>query len=181
MGVCVIAHTQLLFTMKSTIQNILKVGVLLFLFACSSNKKIDIFDDRVLLHEPDKVMSIEGETYNSLINVTEEVSNSDSIELCLNGQKIINNGKDILPFLMEHFKDSTVTNVYSVYNKRNLTTGEVAMILSNSIQQIPIAQVVGVQQCIPPFEGDIEIFLGHIENRPDRFYKEYENWIKKLK
>lgn len=164
--------------MKSIIQYTLKVGALLFLSACTSNEKIDMGNDRELLPEPDKVMRIEGETYNALIKVTQEVSTSDSIELCQNGQKIINSGKDILPYLLEHFKDSTETNIYSEFNKRDLTTGEVAIILSNSIKKIPIAQVVGVQQCTPPFESDVEKFLGYIKNRPERFYEEYENWIK---
>lgn len=135
-------------------------------------------DDRELLPEPDKELRIEGETYNTLIKVTHEVSTSDSIELCHNGQKIINSGKEILPYLLEHFKDSTMTNIYSEFNSRNLTAGEVAIILSNSIRQIPIAQVVGVQQCTPPFESDIERFLGYIKNRPERFCEEYEIWIK---
>lgn len=122
-------------------------------------------------------MRIQWETRQSLLDISKQVSNSDSIEVCNAGQKIVNSGIEIIPFLRLSFEDSTITNVYSDINYRYLSVGEIAIILTNSIEQIPIFQVVGVQQCIPPFENDVEHFLGHIKNGRNRFLENFDLWI----
>ena len=149
--------------------------------SCSNNEQIEIIKERELIPDPDKELRKKSETRSTLLKIDDQISTSDSIEICQSGQKLINSGLEILPFLQVEFKDSTETKIYSEYNKRNLTIGEVAIIIANSIKQIPIFQVIGVEQCIPPFERDVEKFLDAIKYRPERFYQEYANWIDTLK
>lgn len=151
-------------------------SILLFLQSCS-NDKIETTSTRELVPEPDKEMRIQWETNQSLLDISNQVSNSDSIVLCKAGQKILNSGKEIIPYLQSNFLDSTVTNVYSEENQRNLSIGEVAILLTSTIQQIPIFQVVGVQQCTPPFETDIEHFLDYIKKNPNRFLENFDIWM----
>jgi len=148
------------------------------LFACRVDH-IEVSESRKLVPEHDKDLRIQGEINTALELLTSEITNSDDIESCQSGQKIINTGVDLIPQLMDHFSDSTKTKVYSAYNKRCLTRGEIAIILSAEIKAIPIAAVVGIQQCTPPFDSDIEHYLWRINEDQASFEEKYRKWIRK--
>jgi hypothetical protein len=149
---------------------------LITLISCSE-KKIIVIEDRLALPEPDRELRINYDVNESIHLISKEIAISDEITTCEHGKRIINSGKEILPFLKEKFTDSTETKVYSSFNKRNLTFGELAIILASEIKSIPIAYVVGIQQCTPPFDMDIEYYLGRIKENPRRFVENYTKWI----
>lgn len=155
----------------------ISIGLFMTLFACSENK-IKVSEGRMDLAEPDKEIRIEYEIKESLSKISKEITNSDNIESCENGKKLINSGVEILPYLKVNFLDSTETEIYSVRNKRNLTVGETAIIIASAIKHIPIARVVGIQQCIPPFDMDIESYFWRIQENPNEFIKNYTEWLK---
>ena len=151
------------------------VGLILALASCS--EQIATSDGR-LLPEPDKELRIASEIKQSLSGIAAEITDSDQIETCKSGRKLIGSGTEILPYLKAHFSDSTDTRVYSDRNKRTLTIGEIAIIAASEIKPIPIARVVGVQQCIPPFNLDIESYLRNIQKRHNDFKRNYDEWLK---
>jgi hypothetical protein len=148
---------------------------LLGLFSCNQNK-IQTKESRMDLPEPDKEFRIDGEVKSNLSKISSEISISDSIVLCTSGQKLFHSGTNILPFLKDCFQDSTPTTVFSKCNNRTLKRGEIAILVANEISPIPIAQVVGIQQCTPPFRG-VEYFLYRIEENPEMFISKYTDWI----
>lgn len=162
--------------MKNCIKSFWIAFSLLFALSCNQNK-INTSEDR-LLPEPDKELRIALEIKQSLSGIAAEITDSDQIETCKSGRKLISNGTEILPYLKQHFADSTETNVYSKRNKRNLVTGEIAILLASEIKPIPIARVVGVQQCTPPFNMDIESYLRNIRKQHNDFKRNYDEWLK---
>lgn len=112
-----------------------------------------------------------------IINISKETNSSDSIATTVSGKEFIAQGERILKLLPSYFTDSTITNVYSVRNKRNLKLGEIAIILAGEIKRIPIFQVAGIQQCTPPFNFEIESFLYSVERNPNRFIQAYNDWL----
>lgn len=163
-------------TMKKPLKSSGIVFGLLLLSSCYENR-IDVSDDG-LLPEPDKEMRIASEINTALTLIAEEITDSDQILVCEGGRQLINSGKEILPHLKQHFADSTETKVYSKKNKRTLYLGEIAIITAHKIKPIPIARVVGVQQCIPPISTDIESFLWSIQKKPEAFQTRYNEWLK---
>lgn len=147
------------------------------LLSCTENK-IKVSEGRLDLAEPDRELRIEYQIKESLSKITKEITNSDKIETCENGKKLINSGVEILPYLKNNFLDSTETEIYSARNKRNLAIGETAIIIASAIKSIPIARVVRIQQCTPPFDMDIESYLWVIQKYPDRFMVQYTSWLK---
>ncbi len=150
------------------------VGLILALASCS--EQIATSDGR-LLPEPDKELRIASEIKQSLSGIATEITDSDQIETCKSGRKLIGSGTEILPYLKAHFSDSTKTKVHSDRNKRTLTIGEIAIIAASEIKPIPIAKVVGIQQCTPPFHFDIESFLWKIKQNQTAFNEGYSKWI----
>ncbi|WP_294671240.1 hypothetical protein [uncultured Fluviicola sp.] len=151
-------------------------GLFMTLTACDANN-IDTSEGR-LLPEPDKELRIASEIKQSLSGIAAEITDSDQIETCKSGRKLIGSGTEILPYLKAHFSDSTDTRVYSDRNKRTLTIGEIAIIAASEIKPIPIARVVGIQQCTPPFDLDIESYLWNIQKRHNDFKRNYDEWLK---
>ena len=166
--------------MKNCIKSFWIACCLLFALSACSPNKINTSEGR-LLPEPDKDLRISAQIQKSLGLIAEEITNSNEIETCENGLKLISSGKEILPYLKQHFADSTETNVYSKRNKRTLLIGEIAIILASEIKPIPIARVVGVQQCTPPFNMDIESYLWNIQNHHNDFKRNYDEWLKEEK
>lgn len=152
-------------------------GLIVTLAACNENK-IDVSEGRLELPEPDKAMRIDYEIKESLSLISKEITNSDQIESCKSGRKLINSGIEILPYLAGNFSDSTQTTVFSKINDRTLTIGETAIIIAGEIKPIPIARVVGIQQCTPPFQMDIEHYFWKIKKDPGSFLEKYIDWMK---
>lgn len=151
-------------------------GLFITLAACDA-KNIDTAEDR-LLPEPDKELRIASEIKQSLSGIAAEITDSDQIETCKSGRKLIGSGTEILPYLRQYFTDSTETNVFSERNKRSLSIGEIAIIVASEIKPIPIARVVGIQQCTPPFHFEIENYLWKIKKDPEEFKINYDEWLK---
>ncbi|WP_300663396.1 hypothetical protein [Fluviicola sp.] len=163
--------------MKNTLKSFsFALGFVAVLMACDENK-INVSEGRLELPEPDKAMRIDYQIRESLALISKEITNSDDIESCNNGKKLINSGTEILPYLANTFSDSTKTPVFSKINNRTLTIGEIAIIIASEIKPIPIARVVGIQQCTPPFQQDIEHYFWKIKLNPSGFMKEYTIWI----
>lgn len=166
--------TQIL---KNTIKSFSILIGLVIILACNENK-IEVSEGRSGLAEPDKVIRIDSEIKESLSLISKEITNSDDIESCKSGERLINSGTEILPSLSHHFLDSTQTTVFSKINDRTLTIGEIAIIIAGEIKPIPIARVVGIQQCTPPFQMDIEYYFWKIKMNPVDFLEKYNSWIK---
>ena len=175
---CTPSNESLLTTMKRMWKSygiviIFSIG----LFACNQNK-IEVTEGRLELPEPDKPLRIDSETRQTLMLIDDQISSSDKISSCKSGKKLVNSGVEILPYLKDYFSDTTETNVFSENNKRTLKLGEIAIIVASKIKPIPIARVVGIQQCTPPFEMEIENYLWKIEMNPKEFIEKYNDWIK---
>lgn len=156
-------------------KTILTLSIFIFLLSCGEDK-IKTSEGRFELPEPDKEQRINVEVSNSLLSLSKEIAVSDSIGLSKSGRKLINSGTEILRVLQLSFTDSTITKVYSNPNHRYLSKGELAILVADKIKSIPIARVVGVQQCTPPFDSDIESYLERISDNPEAFTSKYNEW-----
>ena len=150
---------------------------LITLFSCNQNK-IEVKEGRLEMPEPDKPLRIDFEVRQTLTQIDDEITSSDKITTCKSGKKLVNSGIEILPYLKDYFSDTTETKVFSASNKRKLELGELAIIVASQIKPIPIAQVVGIQQCTPPFDMDIEHYFWKIESNRKEFIEKYDDWIK---
>ncbi|MFX1621386.1 hypothetical protein JZ972_11070, partial [Riemerella anatipestifer] len=76
----------------------------------------------------------------------------------------------------DFFTNSTLTNVKSECQKRNLTKGEIAIIIADQIEKMPYALLTGVQNCLLEFcENNpnwIEYYFGWIKNDGIERFKE---------
>lgn len=149
------------------------------LTSCNTNR-IKVSERGLDIPEPDKALRIDCEVKDLLKLVAKEITNSNNIESCESGNKMIKSGVEIIPYLKTNFMDTTDTKVFSERNNRTLKIGEIAIIIANFIKPIPIAKVIGIQQCIPPFETNVESFLWKIEKEPNNFMTQYESWIKEF-
>ena len=119
---------------------------------------------------------------DSLLNGIAETENSVEITKTKQAEKIIAFGEKSLPILAEFFTDSTWTNVKSECQERNLTKGEIAIVLADRIEGMPYATITGVQNCLLTFcEGNpnlIEYYFWSIkDNGIESFKKEYIKWL----
>ncbi len=55
---------------------------------------------------------------------------------------------------------------------------QILTILAMTLYTIAIAQVVGIQQCTPPFDMDTEHYFWKIESNRKEFIEKYDDWIK---
>lgn len=150
---------------------------LITLFSCNQNK-IEVNEGRLEMPEPDIPLRIDLEIRQTLAQIDVEITNSNKIITCKSGKKLVNSGIEILPYLKDYFSDTNEIKVFSSSNKRNLDLGELAIIVACQIKPIPIARVVGIQQCTPPFDMDIEHYFWKIENNRKKFIEKYNSWIK---
>lgn len=150
-------------------------NLLFILLACEN--KIHTYNERSI-PEPDIDIRLAYEVNKTINVLANEIKNSTQIETSSSGQKLINSGVEILPYLSNLFLDSTELQVFSTHNSRHLTKGELAIIVASKIKRIPIAQVVGIQQCTPPFDHEIEHFLWKIKDNPSVFIEKYKDWLK---
>lgn len=81
-----------------------------------------------------------AQSKSEIDNLLNEISESkDSKEITETSQalEIIAYGEKVLPILAEFFIDSTLTSVKSECRNRNLTKGEIAIILADKIEWMP--------------------------------------------
>ncbi|MCH3883414.1 hypothetical protein [Tenacibaculum aquimarinum] len=117
-----------------------------------------------------------------LLNGISETENSKEITKTEQAKKIIAFGENSLKTLAEFFTDSTLTKVKSECQERNLTKGEIAIIIADRIEGMPYFIVTGVQNCTMEFcENNpnlIEYYLPWIEKDGGKPFKEkYINWL----
>ena len=119
---------------------------------------------------------------NYLINEISKTKNSIEIVETEEADELIGFGHNILPTLAYFFTDSTITKVKSECQKRNLTKGEIAIIIADQIQRMPYARLTGVQNCLFEFcENNpnwIEYYFPWIKNDGfENFEKKYKEWL----
>ncbi|MEH1009579.1 hypothetical protein VDP25_17720 [Winogradskyella sp. ECml5-4] len=117
-----------------------------------------------------------------LLNGISETENSKEITKTEQAKKIIAFGENSLKTLADFFTDSTLTKVKSECQERNLTKGEIAIIIADRIEGMPYFIVTGVQNCTMEFcENNpnlIEYYLPWIEKDGGKSFKEkYINWL----
>ncbi len=111
-----------------------------------------------------------------------ETENSKGIIKTEQAEKIIAFGEKSLPILADFFTDSTLTKVKSECHERNLTKGEIAIIMADQIDRMPYALLTGVQNCLLEFCKDnsnlIEYYLPWV-NRDGflNFKEKYISWL----
>ncbi len=121
------------------------------------------------------------EEFNKLIN---EISVENSIDIITTkeSKQIISYGEKSLTLLAEFFTDETLTNVKSDCLERNLTKGEIAIILADRIQRIPYFRLTGIQNCLLEFCKNnpnlIEYYFPFIQkDKAKLFTKKYRDWL----
>ena len=119
---------------------------------------------------------------DSLLNVISKTENSIGIVKTKQAEKIMAFGEKSLPILAEFFTDFTLTEIKSECHNRNLTKGELAIIIADRIEGMPFALLTGVQNCLLEFcENNpnlIEYYLPWIKQDGGKSFKEkYKNWL----
>lgn len=120
---------------------------------------------------------------NSLLNEITKTESSKEIINTNEGKKIIEFGWKLLPILSEFFIDKTETKVKSECIGRNLTKGEIAIVLADRIEGMPYAQITGIQNCLGTFceknINFIEYYMDYIKrDGVEIFQRKYHEWIK---
>lgn len=119
---------------------------------------------------------------NTLLTAISQVENSKEISQSEAGQKLIACGEGALRVLPDFFNDPTPTEVYSDCQNRNLTKGEVAIIMADRLDRMPYGTLTGVQNCTLTFcEGNanfIEYYLPWIvKDGVTAFTERYREWL----
>ncbi len=101
---------------------------------------------------------------DSLLTGISETENSKGIIKTEQAEKIKEFGEKSLIVLAEFFTDSTLTKVKSDCHNRNLTKGEIAIIIADRIEGIPYFTVFRIQNCTLTFcennPNRVEYYLG---------------------
>lgn len=101
-----------------------------------------------------------------------------------NALLITAHGPKVLSVLASLFADSTHTPVYSACHKRNLTKGEIAIILADYLKPMPYFMLIGLQNCMldscPDNPNFVEYYLDFIRSRRgvNVFKMKYVEWLK---
>lgn len=119
---------------------------------------------------------------NSLLDKISEIGNSREIAKSKEAEKIINYGEKALPILADIFTNPEPTKIFSECNNRNLTKGEIAIIIADRIQGMPYNKLTGIENCLLTFcERNlnlIEYYLDAIErNGISDFQQKYKVWL----
>ena len=119
---------------------------------------------------------------NLLLNGISEIENSVEITKTIQAEKIISFGQNSLTILAQFFTDSTLTKIKSECQKRNLTKGEIAIIMADRIEIMPYGRLTGVQNCTADFCDDnpnwIEYYFPWIKQDGIKIFKiKYLNWL----
>lgn len=119
---------------------------------------------------------------DTLLNGISKTTNSKEIIKTEQAKKIIAFGEKSLPILVQFFSDTTLTKVKSECHERNLTKGEIAIIMVDQIDRMPYNALTSVQNCLLEFCKDnpnlIEYYFPWIHhNGYFEFKKKYKNWL----
>ena len=126
-----------------------------------------------------------------LLNQVAKTKYSKNISKTRSAKKIISFGKRSLPILAKFFTDSTLTkSISKCYSKGidkpinvngELTIGEIAIIIADEIEYLPLMKITGTHSCIPISCNK----FSHIESSlffingfgMDRFKTKYISWL----
>ncbi|AEH02726.1 hypothetical protein [Lacinutrix sp. 5H-3-7-4] len=115
---------------------------------------------------------------DSLLTGIAETENSKGIIKTEQAEKIKEFGEKSLIVLAEFFTDSTLTKVKSDCHNRNLTKGEIAIIIADRIEGIPYFTVFRIQNCTLTFcennPNRVEYYLG-VNN--EIIQERYMEWL----
>lgn len=117
-----------------------------------------------------------------LLNEITKAESSKEIINTNEGKKVIEFGWKLLPILSEFFTNKTETNVKSECVGRNLTKGEIAIVLADRIEGMPYAQITGIQNCLGTFceknINFIEYYMDFIKrDGVENFQRKYHEWL----
>ena len=107
---------------------------------------------------------------------------SSAISESQHGKLVYSLGRKSLRELASFFSDTSVSKVFSTCNNRNLTKGEIAMVMADHIEMMPYQLLTGLQNCILIFCEEnlnrIEYYFSAIEamGRP-KFTSNYLAWL----
>tara|TARA_Y100000815_G_scaffold273595_1_gene305256 strand:- start:218 stop:652 length:435 start_codon:yes stop_codon:yes gene_type:complete len=88
---------------------------------------------------------------DSLLNGISTIENSKEISKTEQARKIISFEQNSLTTLAIFFTDSTMTKVKSECQERNLTKGEIAIIMADQVEFMPYGTLTGIQNCLLTF------------------------------
>ena len=136
----------------------------------------------ILLLNFNLVFSQTESEIDSLLNMIAETENSKEIIKTNQAEKIKAFGENSLIILAEFFTDTTLTKVKSECNNRNLTKGEIAIILADRIEPMPYFTVTRIQNCTQTFckknPNRIEYYFGIDNYLNNKVFKErYVEWL----
>ena len=119
---------------------------------------------------------------DTLLTEISKTENSKDIIKTEQAEKIIASGEKSLLILSEFFTDSTLTKVKSECNNRNLTKGEIAIIIADRIESMPYFTVTRIQNCTLTFcennPNRIEYYFGINNYLNNEIFKErYVEWL----
>jgi hypothetical protein len=117
----------------------------------------------------------------SLLSKIGETANSINIIKNKSAEELTAGGKNILPILTDYFTDTTKVKTYSDCLDRNLTSGEIAIIVADRIEMMPYATLTGMQNCILTFceknPNFIEYYLDYVRDDVGEFQNKYKAWL----
>lgn len=122
---------------------------------------------------------------DSLLIEISKIEYSKNISKSEQAKKIIIFGENSLPILAEFFTDSTLTNVTSNCQGRNLSKAELAIIMADQVEFMPAFTLTSIQNCTlescendPNYPNFIEYYLGAIKNNGfTKFKTKYIAWL----
>ncbi|MCK8482298.1 hypothetical protein [Psychroserpens algicola] len=123
----------------------------------------------------------ESEIDSLLIGIA-ETENSKEIIKTVQAEKIRAFGENSLIILAEFFTDTTLTKVKSECHNRNLTKGEIAIIMADRIESMPYFTVTRIQNCTLTFcknnPNRIEYYFSINNYLNNKVFKErYVEWL----
>ncbi|OYX85043.1 MAG: hypothetical protein B7Y83_06185 [Flavobacteriales bacterium 32-34-25] len=137
----------------------------------------------VLIFSFNLVLSQNKIEIDSLLNEIAKTNDSKEISKTEPAKKIIEYKTKLLPTLADFFTDKTITNVKSECIGRNLTKGEIAIIIADRIELI-IINYIGFyhQNCLmSTCENNtnlIEFYLPFIQSvGTEKFQEKYKLWL----
>jgi hypothetical protein len=119
----------------------------------------------------------ESEIDSLLIGIA-ETENSKGIIRTKQAEKIKEFGEKSLIVLAEFFTDSTLTKVKSDCHNRNLTKGEIAIIIADRIEGIPYFTVFRIQNCTLTFcENNPNLVEYYLGGNKEIIQERYTEWL----
>jgi hypothetical protein len=144
-------------------------------------KKFGLIISILLLNLNSGFSQTESRIDSLLIGIA-ETENSKEIIKTVQAEKIRAFGENSLIILAEYFTDTTLTKIKSECHNRNLTKGEIAIIMADRIESMPYFSVTRIQNCRLTFcennPNRIEYYFSTNNYLNNKIFKErYVEWL----